>query len=182
MLFDEWRKFKGWIVLEFFLAKDERIHLKGLSRRLKISPQTAQIYLGAYEQDQILEKEKLGNMTLYKLATNFKTMELKRLYFLLMIEKYINSFIRDNSEITSLVLYGSHADGSYDKSSDIDVLIVSQEKKLELRSLRLLEEKIGKEVKTETFSIGEIRAMAGKQSNFYLSLLRNNILLYGAKL
>jgi predicted nucleotidyltransferase len=182
MLLTEWQKFKGWAVLQFFLAKGERIHLKGLSRELKISPQTAQFYLRLYEQDQILEKEKIGNMALYKLATNFKTMELKRLYFLLIIEKYINSFVKENPEITSLLLYGSHADGTYDKNSDIDLLIISQNKNLNLGKLKSMEINLGKEVKTEVFSLGALRQLANKQNNFYNSVIRNNISLYGAKL
>ncbi|MDE1828680.1 MAG: hypothetical protein KGH65_05975, partial [Candidatus Micrarchaeota archaeon] len=60
MLIKEWDKFKGWSVLEFFLTNYSKIHLKGLARKLGISPRTAQIYLGLYEKEGILQSERVG--------------------------------------------------------------------------------------------------------------------------
>lgn len=182
MLLESWRKFKGWKVIEFFLKEQEKIHVKGLARRLKISPRTAQTYLKIYYNEGILEKEAIGNMLFYRLNNTFVTLELKKAYFLMLIHNDIENFIKDNPNISSLILYGSHADGSYDKSSDVDLLIISQTKKLDNKNLRSLEEKVGKEVTTETFSIGETRKMSREGNNFYLSVLKNNVLLYGSRL
>jgi hypothetical protein len=180
MMIEEWRRFKGWSVLEFFLQKNEKIHLKGLARRLNISPRTAQTYLYLYEKEGILYNEHIGNMKLYGLTDNFIAKELKRAYMLFLIKERIYSFIQNNKNITSLALYGSCADGSYDDKSDIDLIVISQKKDVNINALKQLEGDITREVKIEVFSIGEWRKM--EKSDFYISVTRNNILIYGASL
>lgn len=180
MLIDEWQKFKGWTVLEFFLSKQKRIHLKGLARALEISPRTAQTYLQLYEKEGILEKENIGNLTLYNLADSPLTRELRRMYLLLRITSPLSKFAAENPWVTGIVLYGSSARGDYDSSSDIDLLIISTKKELGLKRIKEMENVLGKEVKMEIMSIGDIRRLAEKQDNFYKSVLKNNIQLYGA--
>lgn len=178
----EWRKFKGWEVLEFFLKENGKIHLKALSRKLKISPRTAQLYLQLYEKKGILRKEKVGNMFLYSLNRNPLTLEFRKLYFLLQTYPHIKKFIKENPEINSLVLYGSHASGEYDNKSDIDLLVISQKKKIDLSSLKILEKRFRKEVKVQVFSVGEWRKLTGENDLFVISVLKNHVLLYGAEL
>ena len=180
MLIKEWNKFKGWSILEFFLTNDTKIHLKGLARNLQISPRTAQIYLKLYEKEGILQSEAVGNMILYSIADNFMTRDLKRAHFLLSIKNFVSAFLKDNEGIVSLVLYGSHAGGRYDSKSDIDLLAISQRKALDLGALKVMEGKLGKEVKIEVYSIGEWRKM--EKSDFYISIIKDNVLLYGAQL
>lgn len=176
----EWRKFKGWSVLEFFLQKGEKIHLKGLARRLNISPRTAQTYLYLYEKEGILYSENIGNIKLYGLTDNFITKELKRAYMLFIIKDTADSFIQNNKTMTSLAIYGSCADGSSDNKSDIDLIAISQKKDVDIKPLKQLESKINREVKIEIFSIGEWRKL--EKTDFYISVIRNNILIHGASL
>jgi predicted nucleotidyltransferase len=181
MLIKEWRKFKGWLVLEFFLRFDEEIHVKKLARELKISPLTASYYLKFYKNNKILKETKKGNLLLYSLQDNFLVRQLKRLYALDLLSEFVERFSKKN-RITSLVLYGSHASGTYDKKSDIDLLVISQQKKLDLSEVKRLEREIGKEVKIQVFSIGEWKRLKKGKSNFIKSLLSNYILLYGAEI
>ncbi len=178
----EWRKFKGWAVLEHFLRYGERIHIKSLSKKLKISPQTAQYYLQFYEKHGILEKTAIGNMLLYSLKPTPITLELKRLYFMFAFYPLIADFIKSNTDINTLALYGSHASGEYDMKSDIDLLIISQNRQLNLSHLKPIERKLEKEVKTQTLSIGEWKNMVRKGDNFALSVLKKHIILSGAAL
>ncbi|MGI0141420.1 MAG: nucleotidyltransferase domain-containing protein [Candidatus Micrarchaeales archaeon] len=180
MLLEEWSKFKGWTILEFFLANDAKIHLKGLARKLKVSPRTAQIYLKLYKHEGILQSESIGNMILYSISDTFITREFKKAYFLMSVKKHISTFLNDNKGLTSLVLYGSHAGGRYDNKSDIDFLAISQRKPLDLKALKEMESKSGKEVRIEVYSVGEWRKM--EKSDFYISVLKNNVLLYGAEI
>ncbi len=183
MLLDEWRKFKGFAVLEYFLWDGHRIHIKGLARKLKLSPRTAQIYLQMYEHEGILTSEKVGNLVLYGLSSsNYLTIELKRLYALFRMNAYIREFISSNKNLGSLILYGSVAKGEYDKKSDIDLLAVSQTRNIELKSMKDMEIALNREVKVEVLSAGELRRLADRKDNFYLSIAKNNIVLYGASL
>ncbi len=182
MILKEWQKFKGWSVLEFFLSRGARVHLKGLARELKISPRTAQHYLNLYAEEGLLVREPIGNMLLYSLADNAVAKELKRAYFLLLSQKYVKEFVNANESVNSVVLYGSYASGEYDKSSDVDLLIISQSKNLDMRPFKKLESAAGAEVKIEVISIGGWREIGRKGNHFYNSVSRNNIVLYGARI
>ena len=182
MLLDVWRGFKGWSVIEFFLKEDKRIHVKGLSRELKVSPRTAQVYLQLYEKLGLLKSERVGNLKLYGLVSNSLTHELKRLYFIALIMPHIEKFVKSNGSISTLVLYGSYATGEYDKSSDVDILAISSKKELNLDAAKALETRLGKEVKIEVFNFAEWRQLEVKKDLFYYSVIKNHILLHGAKI
>ncbi len=180
MILKEWRKFKGWAVLEYFLFKGGRTYLKELSRALAISPRTAQIYLQLYEREGLLEKEKAGNAIFYSLAANAMTKELKRTYLLLRISPCISKFVSGNPQLSNVTLYGSAARGEYDKDSDIDLLVISPSKKINLSEVSQLEKELGLEVKLEILTIGEWRRLAEKKDKFYSSITKSNMVLYGA--
>jgi len=181
MIIEKWRKFRGWKVLEFFLKTGEEIHVKELARKLSISPQTATYYLKLYRKANILKERKKANLSLYSLKDNALTRQLKIFYMMDQIYPFILKFARKNN-ITSIALYGSHASGTFDKNSDIDLLLISQKKELDLSELKKLEEKIGKEVKIQVFSLGEWRSLKRKPNAFVQSVLSKHILLYGAEI
>lgn len=177
---EEWRKFKGWAVLEYFLSEGDRTYLKELSRTLGISPRTAQTYLQLYETAGLLEKEKAGNAIFYSLASNAVTKELKKAYLLLKISPCINRFVAENPQLSNVTLYGSAARGEQDRSSDIDLLVISPSKGMNLSGLSQLEKELGLEVKLEIMTIGEWRKISEKKDKFYSSIIKSNIVLYGA--
>lgn len=181
MISKEWKKFKGWLVLEFFLKTNKEVHIKELARRLKISPQTANYYLKFYKKENILEERKKGNLLLYSLLDNSLTRQLKIFYILDVLSSFAKKFSVEN-KITSLVLYGSHASGTYDENSDIDLLVISQQKKFNLDEVKKIERKIKKEVKIVVLSLGEWRNLKRKKDKFAQSILLNHILLFGAEI
>jgi len=181
MITEEWRKFKGWEVLEFFLRSGKEIHVKGLAKELKISPQTANHYLKFYKKVGVLKEIKKGNLLLYSLLDNTLTRQLKVFYIVDIVFPFILKFAEEN-KVTSVVLYGSHASGTYDRFSDIDLLVISQQKNLELVTLKNLERKTGKEVKIHVFTLGEWRNLKRKRDSFAQSVLSNYILIYGAEI
>lgn len=181
MIIEEWRKFRGWKVLEFFLKTEKEIHVKKLARELNISPQTASYYLKFYKRAGVLRGRKEANLLLYSLEDNALTRHLKIFYALDQIYPFILRFASKN-KLTSTVLYGSHVSGTFDENSDIDLLIISQKKALNLDELKKLERKIGKEVKIQIFSLGEWINLKRKPNAFVRSVLSKHILLYGAEI
>ncbi len=172
-----WNKFKGWKILEFFLRSPEKIHVKGLAKKLKISSGTSQKYLLEYEKQGILEKERTANVLSYSLKETPLTLELKKTFFISKIMHFIEKFQKDNPFVVSLVLYGSHAKGTFDKKSDIDLIAVSQEKKLKLNSIKKMEEKTLKEARMQIFTLTEWKKQS--KESFGLAVSKNNILLLG---
>lgn len=181
MLFG-WGKFKGWAVLEFFLSGSRRIHANGLARLLKISVSTAQTYLSNYEKQGILEKQRTANLVLYSLRETPLALELKKAFFLSEILPFAEQFREQNPFLTTLALFGSHAKGTFDEKSDIDLIAISQEKKIRLDSLKRAEGKTGKETKIQLFSLPEWRSLVKKSDSFAIAVLKNNLLLFGAPL
>lgn len=177
-----WSKFKGWVVLEFFLGSSRRIHANGLAKLLKISVSTAQHYLTEYEMQGILEKEETANLILYRLKESPLTMELKKAFFISAILPFAGHFKEQNPFVSTLALFGSHAKGTFDEKSDVDLIAISQEKKIMLDSLKGMERKTGKETKIQVFSLSEWRNLVKKNDSFAIAVLKNNILLSGAPL
>jgi len=181
VIIEEWRKFRGWSVLEFFLKTGREIHVKKLARELNISPQTATYYLKFYKRVGILKERKEANLLLYSLEGNPLTRQLKIFCILDQIYPFILRFAGKNM-VTSIVLYGSHASGTFDETSDIDLLLISQKKALNLSELKKLEKRIGKEVRVQVFSLGEWRNLKRRTNAFIRSVLSKHILLYGAEI
>ena len=181
MLFG-WSKFKGWGVLQFFLSNNQAIHANGLARQLHIGVSTAQTYLAAYEREGVLEKEKTANIVLYRLRETAFTLELKKAYFASILLPFVERFTKENPFVTTLALFGSHAKGAFDEKSDIDLIAISQEKKVCIGSLHELEEKTGKEAKAQVFSLHDWKQLVKKKNSFALAILKNNILLFGDQL
>lgn len=181
-MFFDWQKFKGWKVLEFFLENDEKIHVNGLAKRLKISPGTAQLYLTEYEKQGILEKEKIANIVAYSLKDSALSRELKKTFFISKISVLIEEFLKENPGISKLALFGSHAKGTFDKKSDIDLLAISQDKKLELGALKKMEKNLEKEAKIQAFTFAEWKGLLKKKDSFALAVVKNNVTLFGGQL
>lgn len=182
-MLSEFRKFKGWDVLEFFLANpNTKIHINKLARELKIGPQTSIRYLRLYEAENILESESIGNVVQFSLSNEYPLVkELKRLYINLLLHDYnfVNNFTQSNPGIISLLLYGSHASGEYSEKSDIDLLVISQKKEIDITTVKQLEKQLNKEVQVSVYSIGEWRKLTKRDDPFVKSVLSKHILLYG---
>lgn len=177
-----WDRFRGWEVLKFFLAKGEKAHVKGVARALKISPGTAQDYLVGYEKQGILTKERSANAINYRLAETPLTLELKKAYFVSLLSGFIAEFEKENPYVATLALYGSHAKGTYDLKSDIDLIAISQEKKPGLKAVQRLEEKLGKDAGFQAFTPAEWGRMLRQNDSFAVAVSKNHIILYGAEL
>ncbi len=182
MLF-EWRMFKGWSILEFFLSHpNTKIHIKGLARTLNISPQTSNRYLRLYEAEKLLVSESIANVVRFYLNNQHPIVkELKRLYFNLLLHEnnFIDNLTQHNPSIINLLLYGSHASGEYSEKSDIDLLVISRKKEIDISAVKKLEKELNKEVQVSIYTIGEWRKLTKKDDPFIKSVLSKHILLYG---
>ncbi len=184
-MLQEFRKFKGWVVLEFFLTHPStKVHFKGLVRILGVSPRTALIYLRAFRKDGILTEERVGNLTIFSLNNELPLVrELKRTHILLALNElgFLGSFLRANEGAISLALYGSCADGSQDEKSDVDFLVIKHGA-ADKSPFRKVEERLKKDVVVTSIEPVEWRRRAEDKDTFYLNIIKNHILLHGADL
>lgn len=182
-MLSEWRKFKGWVILEFFLSNPyTKVHIKKLARELNLSPQTSNRYMRLYEAEKLLESESIGNLIQFSLNNRHPLVkEWKRLYFNLVLHEsnFLDNFVQHNPSTINILLYGSHAAGEYSYKSDIDILVIAQNKKIDLSAVKNLEIQLNKEVQVSVYTIGEWRRLIKKEDPFVKSVLSKHILLFG---
>ena len=186
MVLKNWSKFKGWKVLEFFLSNpNTEIHIKGLAKQLKISSQTAQNYLKLYHKSGFLNLNKVANSSNFSLNNDdFAVKELKKAWVLLKLKdlRFVEFFLKENENISKLVLYGGYASGEFSEESDLDLLVLSQQKKINLNSVKKLEKKLNKRIEVTKLSLGEWRKLLKQKNAFIKSVLNNNVSLFGGQL
>lgn len=184
-MFSEWNKFCGWRVLQFFLSNPNTyIHIKGLAKKLKISPATSERYLKLYKTEDILKEEKIANTKQFYLNNDYTLVKkLKQTWFLLKLQEnnFVQKFITRNPSVNTLALYGAYASGEFSEESDVDFLIISQGT-ANLKELLALEKKFGKKIEVTQMSVGKWRNLLNKNDAFVKSVSKNNVILYGAKI
>ena len=112
-----------------FLAKNagKSFYVREIARRLKLNPSSVYVVLTQLKRNNIVKKEVRGKMCFYTLDdSSYQIKEIKVLSVFLYIEKLVE---RLKPVVDKIVLFGSCADGSYSKESDIDIFIESNKEK-----------------------------------------------------
>jgi len=172
-------------ILKFFVEhKDGKFTIKKVSETLKIN------YKIAYEEILDLEKEglikvfKQGNSNIcafnYKYDSKLVEIEEARKEKLSKDIKLIHDRIKEvKSPFYSLVLFGSHANKTDNKNSDIDLCLVADNKSVnkqvgDMLSITPLNIHL-QEFTSEEF----LQMLKSKESNVGNEIVKNNIILSG---
>jgi DNA-binding transcriptional ArsR family regulator len=118
------------ILREFFEDPNRRFSIRELSRILGINHTTVRQHLNKLAKEGFLSAKKEGVYSFYQLLLSKKTTNLKLYYNL---EKIRESGLIENLEGTydlpAIVLFGSYASATDDKTSDIDICLISDVEK-----------------------------------------------------
>ena len=177
-------KYMEWKLLRFFLqTPDQGFYTKEISRQTGIGAGTVNTFLRNIEKDNILRKEIIGNIHLYKLNNELELVKhLKIVNTLLELEQHHFTEQFQNNTISSIVLYGSHANGENDSKSDIDLLFLVNKKEIYTSLIQTLEKKLNKQISIQQLTIPEWQTLKKKDKIFYESILEKHIILYGSGL
>ena len=178
----EFRKFVGFKILEYFLMNpSKKTYLKELAKKLDISPRSAKIYCDLFEKDGLIEREIWGNLHLFSTNNeNFKIREMKRAFFINILGEL--DIDKISEECISIVIYGSHASGNYDEKSDIDLLVIGNEKQIKRDLFVKIMNKIDKEIQLNVIPIIKWEKMKKENDAFVKSVIRNHVLVKGVEL
>ena len=177
MLINEFRKFVGFRVLEYFVLKPtQEVHLKELARRINVSPRSVKIYCDLFEKEGILISERKGNLRIFRLKDSFIVREMKKLYYLLLLKEF---GIENICENCTLLIYGSFASGEVDEASDLDLLIIGSEKEVNYDLLREIESRTGRSVQLTVIPFHRWEIAKKKRDDFAESVIRNHVLVKG---
>ncbi len=166
-------------ILEMFIMNPEKgFHVREIARKLKKSPTTISKYLKNYEKLGILRSEKKFNHLLFmaNLSENFRH---KKIMFNLdrIDSSGLVEFLKNKLDYPeAVILFGSWARGKNSGESDLDLLIISPNKK-EL-DLKKFSNKLG-EVQLFILSRSEIDKMK-KDNPELLNSFVNGLVLEGA--
>ena len=111
---------------QFFEEPTRKFSIRELSRILKINHTTVRQYLNKLVKEGFLSVKKEGVYSFYHLVLTKKTLNLKLYYNLEKIRE--SNIIQDLEKAFNLpviILFGSYASAMDDKTSDIDICLIS---------------------------------------------------------
>jgi len=114
------------ILKPFFEEPTRKFSIRKLSRILKINHTTVRQYLNQLAKEKFLSSKKEGLYSFYRLVLTKKTLNLKLYYNLEKIRE--SNIVQDLEKIFNLpviILFGSYAYAMDDKTSDIDICLIS---------------------------------------------------------
>jgi predicted nucleotidyltransferase len=126
----------GKIMQLFYKDKSVKLHLREIARQTKLFEPSAYRFLNSLEKDQILSSEKEGNLKKFSVKSGirayflFEAFDLDKFEKLSSIRKNaIKIYLNNLSEKPIFaILFGSTAKRTYKNDSDIDILLITNEK------------------------------------------------------
>lgn len=163
----------------FFEHPFDSFHLRKVAKMAKVSTATAKACLDFLFENRFLKKEKIGNLLLFKSDYESQVFRHFKIAFnvFLLESSGLAYFLKENINATSIVVYGSFARGEDDEKSDIDILIISYEKKS--FDLSSFEKKLKRKIKMLHYNANQWKEKAKTDKPFYERVLLDGIALYG---
>jgi predicted nucleotidyltransferase len=168
------------IIFFFIVHSYEEIHLRGLARRLKISPYSTKKFLDFLVSHDLILEEKKANMRYFK--ANISNNVFKHMKIAFNLKKVYDSGLIDHiqnnvSALSSIVLFGSLARGEDSEESDMDLLVIGKKKKE--FDITKFGEKLGREITCFVLSWSEWKDKIKEDKAFYQEIITSGILLFG---
>ena len=180
------QKYIDWKILSYFLQHPSRsVYVKELAKIIDVSPSSVSLALNKFRGFGLVIKKKMGQTHFYKLNNDFIGIsELKKFFFLVQLQEinFVNSLLKLDENIITVVLYGSFAAGEYDDLSDIDIVVIAPRKFKLNKLIEKLEGKLSRDLNIEILSINQWTKFKEHNEPFYNNVQMNHVLLYGGEL
>jgi len=162
-------------VLEFFFINSlKEFHEREIVRNANISKGSANKILRHLADLAFLQREKKGRMVFYRLNTGDPFIKhLKTLNNLWTLRKFIDE---NKEKAKKIILFGSCADGTDVRESDIDVFILTQEKKAVKKSVSRFNQRSERKISPIILDVGEFMKMKREDEPLYERIDRGVVL------
>ena len=166
--------------LKYFIVHPYlEIHLREFSRKLKISPNSANRFLDLFLSQGFVIEKRVANLRYFRAnvdSVSFR--EIKKAYSVKLIEDV--GLLRDlKDEVLSVMLFGSVAKGLDDENSDIDLVIVGKNKKNIREIVQKYQKKIKRELSVHIFTSIEWKKEKVNNRAFYQDVVGCGMNLIG---
>jgi len=153
----------------------EEYHTRELVRRLGIGLGSASEYLRMLEKEELVMKSERGKLSIYRAnMENPLLRELKVVFTLMEIDEMVKDLMNFSEKI---ILFGSCANGEDIKESDIDLLILSENKKQVNELIDEHQRKISRKISPIIVNDTEFRTLRDEDKPFY-SQIKKGMLIY----
>lgn len=165
------------ILKPFFEDPSRKFSIRELSRFLKINHTTVRQHLNNLVKEGFLSVKKGGVYSFYQLILSKQTINLKLYYNLEKIRKSgLIEGLEKNYDLPIIVLFGSYAFAMDDKTSDIDICLISNvEKEF---STEDYEKKLNRKITLHNFTKKSLKK-AKKTNPNLINNICNGIVLSG---
>lgn len=160
-------------IINLIFKNPERwIHIRKMARKLKISPETVRKHLDGLKKQDIVEGRKEGNLLQFRAnIENESYKHEKMLYNLRTIhDSGVVNFLHEYYSPKAIVLFGSYARGEDLSASDVDIGIVTSNKKRP--DLSIFEKKLARKINLSLFTKKDV-------SNEFFTNIINGIVVKG---
>jgi predicted nucleotidyltransferase len=144
------------VVSLIFRYPEKWIHIREISRKVKVSPNSVRRILERLEKEGIIQKKKDGNMVKIRSSLDNKNYKNnKRVYNLNSVYKSgVVDFLSKNYNPKAIVLFGSYSRGEDISTSDIDIGVITKTKKR--FDLNKFERRLGRRIQISLFVKDEV--------------------------
>jgi len=166
--------------LRFFIENPyEEIHLRGFSRRLNMSINSAQRFLNLFLKERLIKDERRVNLRYFK--ANIDSIVFRNIKIVFSLKKIENSGLIDmlRGMVNSVVVFGSVAKGLDDPGSDVDFLIIGKDKEKGRGVCFSWEKKFDRECNFHIFTLEEWKKQKRENKAFYQEIISTGINLIG---
>lgn len=182
-LFISKSKIRRGLLALFFANQSKKYYLRELQRILGYSAGNIRRELLRFQEDNLFETQRTGNLLYYSLNTKhplFK--ELKSIVSKTVgVEGLLKKELSSIKNIDFAFIYGSFASGKEKFASDIDLMIIGEPEDSPLyEKIGELEKKLKREINPSIYSTKEYKTKKRNKDGYIIDLLSNpRIMLIG---
>ena len=164
----------------FYEDPQKKSTTQALAKKAGISVSQARLCLEHLKEKEMISSKQVGKSFLYTVNLEHPLVQQWKIIFNLE-DIYQSNLVKEaqkeNPLLINLLIYGSFAEGTNDKKSDLDILVIATRK----RAMLLNKVKLPFEVNILQRTPEEWRKMAEKDKVFYDRVVMNSIPLIGDK-
>ena len=173
-------KLRKSVLTYFFSHPDEDYYVREIAAIINEDPGNLSRELNKLEKEGLFRSYTRGKSKFYSLSKEYPLYkEIKEIIFKTEgVEGSLRNMISGYKGISLAFIYGSYANGSENKTSDIDLIIVGDFVRNEFTGdIRSLESRIGREINFTHYDPGEFKKEAATPGSFLNLVATGEILL-----
>ena len=169
--------FENPLLKHLLLHPDKKFYFNELSRLLKRNPKLLSKDIKTYLELGLIEKTGSTRTSNIYLKESLLVIGIKKIWLLFALKKYLIDL--DNS-IKRIILFGSFAKGNYNSTSDIDILVLVEDKtkKIDLSCFTKLEDYLDKELGLVIYDTEEYYQKLKKKNKFATEINKYGVEIY----